>query len=322
MVLFPGALGDFICFLPALECLAERAEIDLLARTEFSDLVPARVRVTSLERYEIARLFVPDAAQEERLQAFFSPYQRIYSWTGSRQPDFVRQLELLCGGKATFFPFRPPPARMHVADYYLSCVGRRHAGTSLLSVPLRSEALAWSDRFFKDRGLEGERILVLAPGSGAREKNWPAEFYKVVEEWWERRFAAEAIFLLGPVEEERGVIDTPMGHAQVISGLDLAKVAALLVRCALYLGNDSGVTHLAAALGVETVALFGPSDPVQWAPQGRRVTVINLGVECSPCFDSVMKLCPHRKCLTTLSPGKVIDSLERLLEQDPMVQSY
>ncbi|MEK7783617.1 MAG: glycosyltransferase family 9 protein, partial [Candidatus Binatota bacterium] len=85
-------------------------------------------------------------------------------------------------------------------------------------------------------------------------------------------------------------------------------------RCDLYLGNDSGVTHLASVLGVETVALFGPTDPLQWALRGKRHTVITQNVECSPCLPPVMNSCPHRKCLTMLSPDYVIRRLEKLLQ--------
>ena len=58
LVIFPGALGDFLCFLPTLRFLSQGKEVDLLARSEFADLVPPTVKVGSLERYEIRRLFV------------------------------------------------------------------------------------------------------------------------------------------------------------------------------------------------------------------------------------------------------------------------
>jgi ADP-heptose:LPS heptosyltransferase len=92
--------------------------------------------------------------------------------------------------------------------------------------------------------------------------------------------------------------------------LELAQTAALLARCDLFIGNDSGITHLAAALGVETLAIFGPSDPAQWRPKGRRAAVLSLNVECSPCDRSVMRSCPHRKCLNTLSEEAVLRFLE------------
>lgn len=315
LVLFPGALGDFICFLPALDALASDGEVDLLARTEYADLVPPGIRSRSLERYEVSRLFVAGAEQEERLKRFFGSYSSVCSWMGSGQRDFVSRLEMLCGGKLRIFPFRPADSRVPVVDYFLSCVGVTRPKDFPPCIPVRAEASAWSEEFWRRCGLQGRKVLVFAPGSGAREKNWPFEFYLEVAAWWKKKFTGESIVVLGPVEEERGQSARDWEHMRVAGGLELAKLAALIRRCDLYLGNDSGVTHLAAALGVEAVALFGPTDPLQWAPYGERITVVTQNVECSPCSTQVMKSCPHRKCLTTLSAAHVIGRMENLLEK-------
>ena len=288
--------------------------MDLLARTEYGELLPAAVRTRSLECYEISRLFVSGADEEESLQRLLGSYASIYSWMGSAQQDFVRNLRVLSEGQLRIFPFRPSASRVHMADYFLSCVGEGHPAEILPDVPIRAGALAWSRRFWQQSGLEGKKVLILSPGSGSREKNWPPEFYLVVAEWWEKKFGGKAVVVLGPVEEEKEQDGYHWGWARMVRGLELAKVAALISQGDLYLGNDSGVTHLAALLGVETVALFGPTDPAEWAPRGRRVTVITQNVECSPCLPPIMKSCPHRKCLTTLSPGNVIHRLEELLE--------
>lgn len=315
LVLFPGALGDFICFLPALDALASDGEVDLLARTEYADLVPPGIRSRSLERYEVSRLFVAGAEQEERLKRFFGSYSSVCSWMGSGQRDFVSRLEMLCGGKLRIFPFRPADSRVPVVDYFLSCVGVTRPKDFPPCIPVRAEASAWSEEFWRRCGLQGRKVLAFAPGSGAREKNWPFEFYLEVADWWKKKFAGESLVILGPVEEELGRNGKDWEQVRVVGGLELAKLAALIRRCDLYLGNDSGVTHLASALGVETVALFGPTDPLEWAPYGRRITVITQNVECSPCPTQVMKSCPHRQCLTALSPGRVLGKLEEILRK-------
>ncbi|MFQ5904075.1 MAG: glycosyltransferase family 9 protein, partial [Candidatus Binatia bacterium] len=241
------------------------------------------------------------------------------SWMGSGQPDFVRHLQILSNGKLRIFPFRPSELRVHMADYYLSCLGEKRSRGIFPAVPLRSDAVAWSHQFWRQSGLKEKRVLVLAPGSGAKEKNWPIRFYQAVTEWWQRWIGGKVIVVLGPVEEERKEIGNLWSRVLVVRGLELAKVVALLTRCDCYLGNDSGITHLAAALGVETIAFFGPTDPAQWVPRGKRVTVVTQNVECSPCIDSAMKVCPHRKCLTALSPGGVIGMLKGVLERSPGV---
>ncbi len=100
-------------------------------------------------------------------------------------------------------------------------------------------------------------------------------------------------WIQGPAEEG---LRLPAG-ARAWRNLPLPALAAALSRCALYAGNDSGVTHLAAASGCPTVALFGASDPVVWAPRGRRVRVVSsggngmFGVSVGEVFAACLDLC-------------------------------
>ena len=307
LVLFPGALGDFICFLPALEFLARDRSVDLFARSAYADLLLPAIHLSSIERHEIGRLFVVGAGRDEALRRFLDPYRVIYSWTGSGDENFVTNIRTLAGGRAKLFPFRPDYSTAHIADYYLACVNGKPVGETDPSIPLRRDALFWGRNWLSERGFEGKKILALAPGSGAREKNWPGDFFREVERWW-RDCGGESFVIFGPAEEEWFDHQDWRG-ANVARHPELGQIAALLSLSDLYLGNDSGLTHLAAAVGVETVALFGPTDPREWAPRGRRVSVVSRNVECSPCTNQVMKSCPHRKCLTKLTPEEVIDLL-------------
>jgi len=314
LVLFPGALGDFLCFLPTLRVLSEGQQVDLLAHSEFGDLVPAAVKVRPLECYEINRLFVSQSSQEQRLRDFFGSYSSIFSWMGSGQGTFVQELYFASGGRARVFPFRPTRVGMHQADYYLGCVGKQSPRVGILEIPMKPEAVAWSERYRRQHFLIGKPVMALAPGSSAGEKNWPVAHFRVVADWWRRRTSGSVVVVLGPVEEEKGDYTALCQEAVIVRNLSLGQLAALLARCELYLGNDSGVSHLAAGLGVVTAVLFGPSDVAHWAPRGRNVTVMTQNVDCAPCTVSTMKSCPHRKCLTTLEPEYVIRKLDGLAQ--------
>jgi len=122
------------------------------------------------------------------------------------------------------------------------------------------------------------------------------------------------ILLAGPVELERGGIEKLRRSCLPVEEPTLSQAAALLSRCAIYLGNDSGMSHLAAALGIRTIAIFGPSDARQWAPPGAHVTVVRRNLACSPCPEPIMKSCPHRACLSELQPKEVIGILAALSE--------
>lgn len=316
LVMFPGALGDFLCFLPALERLAGGRQVDLFARSEYAEILPARIRTRSLECREISRLFAKGADRDPELRQFFRPYGRVYSWMASSQPAFVANLSSLSNGGLMAFPFRPPDRRQHMTEYYLSCLGGSPSRETLAHIVLRDDALAWSDRHWNLYDLPNGRVLALAPGSGSKEKNWPAKFFAAVAEWWAESICGRVLTFLGPAETTLSGAESLRRSSLVVRDQSLGKVAALLSRCDLYLGNDSGLTHLAAALGVPTAALFGPGDPVQWAPRGRRVVVARQGVACSPCSDYERKVCPHRRCLTDLQPDEVIAKLESLWRVD------
>ena len=313
-VLFPGALGDFICFLPALQYLARDADVDLFAHSQFTEIAPSGVNVGSLERYEIGRLFVGDAADDERLQNFFDAYQTVYSWMGSRVDNFVGQLRSLCGGNAKIFPFRSNDPTVHQVDYYLRCLNRAITVSIQPEIGLRPEAIHWCEDLWTRHSLIGRRVLVIAPGSGAQEKNWPEQYFLAVADWWRETTGGVTVLILGPVEAERVGVERLRRACLVASDCTLSQVAALLRRGDLYLGNDSGISHLAAALGAHTVALFGPSDGRQWAPRGKRVTVVGRNIGCSPCQNLTMKSCSHRACLTELRPRDVIDRIATLAQ--------
>ena len=311
-VIFPGALGDFVCFLPALALLAHRAEVDLIARSEFAEIVPENVRVRSIESYPISRLFSPGATEDERVLRFFRQYFGVYSWHGSRSADLCHAVKSIFPKSAWIFPFYPPRSGLHQADYFLSCVSDAQR-KAVPAIRIDPDAIAWATDYVQTNGLRTSRLLGLAPGSGAPEKNWRADYFAQIARWWREDIHGTAVAFLGPAEEHRRDLDRLRENATVIGNLSVGRLAALLRHLDLYIGNDSGVTHLAAAVGVPTVALFGPTAVSEWAPRGSQVTVVSQNVECSPCSHVAMRSCGHRRCLQTLEPGKVIESAKAVL---------
>ncbi len=287
--------------------------MDLLAQSEFADLAPQNVHMGSLERYEISKLFVCGAVLDERLREFFARYTSVYSWLGSGQQPFVRQLRELCQDRAYIFPLEPESLDRHQSEYYLACI--QCSDSPALRIELKPQAVAWGAEYWARQSLEASQVLLVAPGSGAREKNWPAQYFTEVIKWWRDQIGGKTVAMLGPVEEERGGFEPILrSGCKVARGLDLAGLAALVSRANLYIGNDSGVTHMAAALGIPTVALFGPSDVQRWRPQGKQVFVLKHEIECAPCSAATMKSCGHRSCLRALRPAEVIERLRELWE--------
>ena len=165
-----------------------------------------------------------------------------------------------------------PQAGMHIVDHLLGAVaeagfpaaGRRPA----LAVPdlWRERAEAW----LRERSVSAG-FVALHPGSGGRAKRWPVAQFAALAE----RLGRPVVWLLGPAEAEDAEARRLGERVGVVAdGLPLATLGGLLAQCRAYVGNDSGVTHLAAAVGAPTVAIFGPTEPAVWAPRGEHVTVL------------------------------------------------
>ncbi len=121
-----------------------------------------------------------------------------------------------------------------------------------------------------------ERVAVLHPGSGSRQKNWPlTHFIELAQRL--RDYDLFPLFLLGPVELEHlseNDLALIRRTAKTIENSPLREVAAFIASACLFVGNDSGMSHVAAAVGTRTIAVFGATDPARWRPLGRHVIVV------------------------------------------------
>jgi len=286
LVLFPGSLGDFICFRPTLLALREstRGRVALAARPSFFTLLQVGdLEAISIDRQEIADLFAggPLCAATARL---FGGFARAMSWTGHGNARFRSRLASATGGQATVYPFRGMKQGEHAVDYYARCA---QVAPLVARFEPSSRARQWAGSFWQDHALS-DRTLAVHPGSGSVAKNWPG-MPEVAARWRQGPGAASVLALLGPAEVERGVSLRADAEAR---NEPLDRIAALLERSCVYLGNDSGISHLAALVGTPSVVLFGPTDPRTWSPRGTTVRVLQGGPDCRRCGEGV--LCGHR----------------------------
>jgi heptosyltransferase III len=152
--------------------------------------------------------------------------------------------------------------------------------------------------------------LAVAPGSGQLRKNWPLAHYYEVSRALGWEYGLQVVWLAGPAEGAMlpylGALAKAQGQV-LLANRPLARVARVLCRCRLYVGNDSGLTHLAAAVGgPEVLALFGPTDPRVWAPLGPRVRTLTAPCPQAPCAQGRTITCPESRCLEALSPEAVL----------------
>lgn len=276
LVIFPGALGDLICLVPTLRAIARRhpgAPLELMARAELARFATGRLGVThghSIDRREVAQLFAARAGSiAAGARTFFESFGRVYCFFAADDAHFRSALEAVTEGRASFFPFRPPGAG-HITAGYLREIGGGAPTFLDCSFKLNREDLELAEDRLAGLGLEAGRLMIVLPGSGSIAKNWPAENFVALATTLAARI--RPLVILGPAESALEPIFTASGLPSIVH-LDLAEVAALARLSGCFVGNDSGVSHLAAAAGAPGLAIFGPTDPARWRPLGRTTVI-------------------------------------------------
>ena len=321
LVLHPGALGDIILALPALCLLKERlphARLTLAGNGDF--FAPARGiadRLISLSVVPLHRLF-GDAALPADDLAFWRTFDRVLSWTGSGNPRLENRLKevvsiVLVAG------WQPLPGEpRHVSRIFvdtlrpwLTDVGDPEPPCIRPCQDDVGRARAW----FEENGVDpGGQLVALHPGAGNEPKRWPLCRFRELAHTLLEQTAVRLLTIEGPAEMGVGralAEGLPARRCFLAGNLPLGTVGALLRRCVLYIGNDSGVSHLAAALGVPSVVLFGPTDPGHWAPLGRGVRVLRKSVRCLGCEG--VPAAAHR-CMDNLTVPEVWDQVRLTAE--------
>ncbi len=214
-------------------------------------------------------------------------------------------------------PPAPRPFGRHQAYYYLELMRGLGYGTSTPDVSLRvKDGARERARALLDReGWNGRSSLVgVHPGAtNSRAKVWSAARFGAVMEKLAAATDARVVVLGGPGEgalarEVEDALDEPPIRLQ--GKTSLGELIGVLSELSLLLSNDSGPMHLAAALGVPTLAVFGPTDPSETGPLGPRARFVREPVECSPC---VYRDCPiDHRCMDRIGVERVYEEALRL----------
>jgi len=281
LVVRGGAIGDFILTLPVFAALREtfpNARLEALAYSNVASLAQAGGlidAVRSIESRSMAGFFASKGPLDESLSEFFGGFAVIISYL--YDPDGIFQANVARCSKAQFIvgPHRPDDR------------GRIHA-TEVLLKPLERIAVYVSDpvpRLRLPRNWEilpnietGTIRLAVHPGSGSEQKNWPEH------KWMEALDKLMAIpglslLLIGGEAEgdrlERVAPRLPSNRLTIAHQLPLVELARQISLCHAFLGHDSGISHLAAALGIPVLALWGHTSELVWRPLGSKVILLN-----------------------------------------------
>lgn len=273
-----GALGDVVLLRTAVAALrASGHSVSLLAPSAAGSVLrgggPAEVdAVLPWEAAGMAGL-LGDAPLAADVASALAPFPAVVAYT--QNATLLHALGLR-GARVIGRSPRPPAGGPHAAHWYAEAVIGLGAEPCLVPpVLVASAAEAAAARDWIER--LGPGFLAAHAGSGSPRKNWPAE-----------RFAALVaavspdrpwLLIEGPAESGTGVALRDLPHVVLARELPVRVLGAVLSKAGVYVGNDSGVSHLAAAFGAPTVALFGPTDPRLWSPVGPRVSVLRSPAE-------------------------------------------
>lgn len=330
-------LGDIVmelAFLRNLRIRYPQAHIVLLASPKVASLIEKQhlvdevivVRVPWAEHYSRWRkynpfspLWIELARTIARLRA--ESFDLAFSARADLREHFIlwllkvrRRVGYSFGGGGYFLTdiVTPNPERPHFSDRWLRLL-EYLGGPVLLRQPflqLKEEDSQFADQYLAERGIrKGEFLVGVHAGARSAVRQWgKANFDRVAERLLER-FPIRILWFEDPNEKL-----CPEDPSLVHVSLPLRQFMAVLSKCRLFICNDSGPMHIATAVGVPVVAVFGPTEPTWFGPLGAgNRLVIQSGFWCRPCFDYCLFDKPY--CLRTISTESVYDASATAIDE-------
>jgi heptosyltransferase-3 len=316
LLLHPGGLGDIILSLPAVALIRERYPSSRIIIAGNTDHLAAIVsnyaeKAVSLATLPIHRLYAHESISENDVR-FWNSFDRILSWTGSGDPDFSANFSRI-HPNVRVGTWRPMPEETrHVSRLFIDSLNFGiPPGIELTPAHIRLDSRLSEEgaQWLASHGWSRpEPLIALHPGAGSDVKRWPIDRFINLALRLAVQEKLKVFVVGGPAEAGLAEqIAQALPEADVIRAdcLPLNLLASTLQQCQGFVGNDSGVAHLAAALGVPSVVLFGPTLPQHWAPLGRHVTVLRNPRACRGCISGSSE----HTCLSNLTVEEVIENL-------------
>lgn len=277
-----GAIGDFILTLPAIGLLRENfpdAQLEVLGYEHIIELARGRFYANatrSIEYGPMAGFFIPNSKLAPDLVEYFASFHQIVSYLFD--PDLFFENNLRRAGVKNFLPAY---AKIDDSAHAAQQLARPLERMALFLDSHAAELYPSADDKARAREFLGDStapVIAIHPGSGSPRKNWPAENWVTIAKNLRTHVPQARVLLIGGEADaaplatvQRALDGTPVLLAQ---NLPLPLLAAVLERCRLFLGHDTGISHLAASVETPCVLLFGPTDPAIWAPANEGVKIL------------------------------------------------
>ncbi len=311
LVIRGGAIGDFILTLPAIKLLRDNfpaAHLEILGYPHILALAEGRFyadAIRSIEYSALAGFFIPGSELAPDLVEYFSEFHQVVSYL--YDPDFFFETNLRRCGVKNLLSITPLVDQSAHAALQLARPLEQLA--LYLDEPKAEIFPSESDRQFASEflgtPLPAGPIIAIHPGSGSPRKNWPIELWGQLADWLLAQSASPArttasparttqpfLLILGGEADEVEIsllaahiskhelrqppvrLGQPPVRLGLACNLKLPHLAAIIERASLFLGHDSGISHIAAAVKTRSILMFGPTEPSVWAPVGEHIDLI------------------------------------------------
>jgi len=278
-----GALGDALLSLPCINVIRKSvSHIHIAGRrdvVQFLKEAGIADEVSSADSRLYSSLYTEslDAA----MKSFLSGFGLSSVFTTNTQSRLVKNVRSVISNTRAILTIPPEASSEHAAAFRLEQFGfGADADHRNIRIPIPDNDKLWAAEFLREQGYTaaGQTLITVHPGSGGKKKCWSPENYSALIRHLVTDPRIFCIIFTGPAEEATSVFRHLLCSKRVISlhKESLMRVAALLSLSAFYVGNDSGISHLAGIMGCRGAVLFGPTDPFLWRPQGNALDVVSF----------------------------------------------
>jgi lipopolysaccharide heptosyltransferase II len=321
----PGGIGDAVLLLPAIHLLRENfpdSYIDVLCEKRNADIFRFSRDINRIylydkgfdllkyiwNRYDV----VIDTEQWHRLSAIVAYLTnapiRIGFDTNERGRLFTHRI-----------PYSQDDYEVYSFLHLIDPITEKPLSFDVNKSFIDTERISLSCSSFLKEIKNNDEYIAIFPGASVKERRWGGEKYGQVAKVFQDRGYKIVIFGSHADTEDAAKIKEYADNSLDLTGKTFLKeVAAILKYCKLLITADSGLMHIAYAVGTSTVSLFGSGIEKKWAPRGKKFIVINKHLSCSPCtkFGYTPRCKRNVECLSSISVAEVIKAVEMILNQD------
>ncbi len=313
LVIHQGAIGDVVSLFPALLKLRVNFDqIDAICNKsigELACLLKLTNRTYPVEAAFFSSIFSDniDPVVAEILRSYDDIL--LFSYSGQAEET----INSIINKKIYRIPPRPDADNeIHMLNYILKLLAQ-HKLVDNESLPEKEYYDFLTKEILNTKTHDTPSKIIIHPGSGSKRKNWHvSNFIKVMKILQSEGISCEII--IGPAEYDllKYFKNNLPSNCKTHIPARLSELVPLLKQSSGFIGNDSGISHLAAFMGIPTIVIFGPSNPKRWKPYGLFVEAIRSQTDCRPCFDNKKTDCKEIKCLDNTTSETVVTEFLKL----------